>query len=161
MGISRAYLDSSYLLALIKDEDEAEEVEHMLYQLRSNAFEVFVPHIVLGEVCGVIFRDYKSGQGRQDKMAKLADVVSSNKIPWKNMKPAKKDALDIMVIRSKDEWLDATDAMILSHVLSDPDSKFFFTTDRIMLRNMATAELEKSLRDDGKRRVALKISERF
>ncbi len=83
MGISRAYLDSSYLLALIKDEDEAEEVEHMLYQLRSNAFEVFVPHIVLGEVCGVIFRDYKSGQGRQDKMAKLVDVVSSNKIPWK------------------------------------------------------------------------------
>lgn len=161
MGISRAYLDSSYLLALIKDEDEAEEVKHVLYQLRSNAFEVFVPHIVLGEVCGVIFRDYKSGQGRQDKMAKLVDVVSSNKIPWKNMKPAKKDALDIMVILSKDEWLDATDAMILSHVLSDPDSKFFFTTDHIMLRNMATAELEKSLRDDGKRRVALKISERF
>ena len=83
MGVSRAYLDSSHLLALIKDEDEAEEVEHMLYQLRSNAFEVFVPHIVLGEVCGVIFRDYKSGQGRQDKMAKLADAVSSNKIPWK------------------------------------------------------------------------------
>ena len=77
------------------------------------------------------------------------------------MKPAKKDALGIMVILSKDEWLDAADAMILSHVLSDPDSKFFFTTDRIILRNMAAAELEKSLRDDGKRRVALKISERF
>ena len=68
MGISRAYLDSSYLLALIKEEDGAREVKHMLYKLRSNAFDVFIPHAVLGEICGVIFRDFESGQDKRNKI---------------------------------------------------------------------------------------------
>ena len=98
----------------------------MLYRLRSNAFDAFVPHIVLGEVCGVIFRDCESDQDRRDKTVKLVDMMDSNGIRWENMKPVEKDAFKIMVTLSgKDESSDATDVMILSHVLSDPDSKFF------------------------------------
>ena len=159
MGVSKAYLDSSYLLSLIKDEDGAREVRRMLYRLRSNAFEVFVPHAVLGEICVVIFRDFERGRDRRGKMGMLVDVMGSNKIPWKNMRPASKDAFDIVAALVKDEWLDTTDALILSQVLADPDSKFFFTTDRIMLRNAAVIDLEKALRGDGKRRAVLKILE--
>lgn len=161
MGVSRAYLDSSYLISLIKGEDGAREVKRMLYKLRSNAFDVFVPHVVLGEVCGVIFRDFKSDHDRRDKMTMLVDVMRSNKIPWENMKPAKKDAFGIMAILSKDEWLDATDAMILAHILSDPDSKFFFTTDDAMLENVVATDLEISLRGEGKRRASLEILDEF
>ena len=159
MGVSKAYLDSSYLLSLIKDEPGAREVKRMFYRLRSNAFEVFVPHTVLGEICGVIYRDFESDLDRRDKMATLADAMSSNKIPWENVKPTNKDALDIVAALGKDEWLDTTDALILSQVLTDPDSKFFFTTDRIMLRNAAVVDLERALRGAGKRRAALKILE--
>lgn len=162
MGVSKAYLDSSYLLALIKEEGGAREVERMLYRLQSNAFEVFVPHVVLGKVCGVIFRDFKSDQDRRNKTARLVDMMDSNGILWKNMKPTEKDAFDIMVsLSGKDELLDATDVMIVSHVLSDPDSKFFFTTDGNMLENAAIIDLEKELSASGKRRVDLKISDGF
>ncbi|MCE2509279.1 MAG: hypothetical protein J4G04_08350 [Nitrosopumilaceae archaeon] len=78
------------------------------------------------------------------------------------MKPVEKGAFSIMVTLSgKDESLDATDVMILSHVLSDPDSKFFFTIDSDILENSAVTDLEKDLRDEGKRRTALKISDGF
>lgn len=162
MGVSKVYLDSSYLLALIKEEDGAQEVRHMLYKLRTNAFEVFVPHIVLGEICGVIFRDFESGQDMRNKTARLVDMMDSNGISWENMKPTERDAFEIMVILSaKDKSLDATDIMIVSHVLSDPNSKFFFTADSNMLKNVAITDLEKDLNARGKRHTTLKISDRF
>lgn len=162
MGVLKVYLDSSYLLALIKEEDGAQEVRHMLYKLRSNAFEVFVPHIVLGEICGVIFRDFESGQDRQNKTARLVYTMDSNGISWENMKPTERDAFEIMVALSgKDKSLDATDIMIVSHVLSDPNSKFFFTTDSNMLENVAITYLDKDLNAHGKRYTTLKISDRF
>ena len=162
MGISRAYLDSSYLLALIKEEDGAREVKHMLYKLRSNAFDVFIPHAVLGEICGVIFRDFESGQDKRNKMAKLVDTMDSNGISWKNMKPIERDTFEIMIALSgRDKLLDATDIMIVSHILSDPNSKFFFTVDSNMLDNTAIVDLEKDLNTNGKRHTILKISDRF
>lgn len=96
MGISKAYLDSSYLLALIKEEDGASDVENMLYKLRDNAFDVFVPHVVLGEVCGVIFRDFESDQDKRDKTSRLVNMMVDNGIKWKNMKPIAKDAFSII-----------------------------------------------------------------
>ena len=161
MGVSKAYLDSSYLLSLIKGEYGAREVGRMLYRLRSNAFDVFVPHTVLGEICGVIYRDFESDRDRRDRMTMLVDVMSSNKIPWENVRPAGKDAFGIMAALGKDEWLDATDVIILSHVLSDPDSRFFFTADNTMLKNAVVADLERVMRREGKRRAALKILDGF
>lgn len=134
----------------------------MLHNLRSNAFDVFVPFVVLGEVCGVVFRDFKSDQDRRDKTAKMVDIITSNGIQWENIKPTETDAFDIMVaLRDKDNSLGATDIIILSHVLSDPDSKFLFTTDSDILENAAITELEKDLRDEEKRNTPLKIRDGF
>ena len=133
-----------------------------MYNLRSNSFEVFVPHVVLGEVCGVIFRDFESDQDKRDKMVKLVAMMDSYKILWENIKPTEKDAFDIMVyLSNRDESLDATDIMIVSHVLSDPDSRFFFTMDSNILENVDIIDLEKDLNTSGKRRVTLKIRDEF
>lgn len=162
MGVSNVYLDSFYLLALINDEDRSDDVEQMLYDLRQNTFNVLVPFIVLGEVCGVVFRDSKSDQDRREKIVKMLNIVIDNKIQWENIRPTEKDAFNIMVtLRDKDSLLDTTDIMILSHVLSDPDSKFFFTTDKKILYNKEITDLEKSLRDEDKRSTLLKIQDNF
>lgn len=81
---------------------------------------------------------------------------------WENMKPTEKDAFDIMVdLSNRDELLDATDIMIVSHVLSDPDSRFFFTMDSNILGNADIIDLEKDLNTSGKRRVTLRIYDEF
>ena len=83
-------------------------------------------------------------------------------IQWENIKPTETDAFDIMVaLRDEDNSLGATDIMILSHVLSDPDSKFFFTTDSKILENVVITDLEKRLRDEEKRNESLKIRDKF
>lgn len=161
MGISKTYLDSSYLLAMIKEEGGRREIKNMLYKLRSNAFDVFVPHVVLGEICGVILRDFEPDRAKY-KISKLVDIMTDNKIEWKNMKPTQKGAFNIMTqLSRKDKFLDTTDIIIVSHVLSDPDSKFFFTTDSYLLENRAIIDLEKKLSNEGKRHTTLKISDVF
>ena len=95
-------------------------------------------------------------------MVKLVDMMADNGIRWRNMKPTERNAFDIMAtLSSKDDMLDPTDVMILSHVLSDPDSKFFFTADEKMLGNTAITDLEKDLRDEGRRYTMLKIRDEF
>ena len=94
-------------------------------------------------------------------MAKLK-VITDNKILWKNMKPAEEGAFDIMVaLSNKDKLLDATDVMILPHILSDIYSKYFFTIDSKMLYNQVIMDMDKFLNDDGKRHITLKILETF
>lgn len=133
----------------------------MLYKLRASTF-VFVPYVVLREICGVIFRDFVSGQDKRDKMVKLVDTMDSNGISWKNMKPIERDTFEIMIALSgRDKLLDATDIMIVSHILSDPNSKFFFTVDSNMLDNTAIVYLEKDLNTNGKWHTILKIFDRF
>lgn len=49
MGVSRVYLDSYYLVELVKEGGEASDVRSLLYKLASsNTFEVFVSQIALG-----------------------------------------------------------------------------------------------------------------
>ena len=99
---------------------------------------------------------------KRDKMSRLVDMMVDNGIEWKNMKPTEKDAFGIInTLNKRDESMDPTDIMIVSHVLSDPDSKFFFTTDNSILENTAIADLEKELNDEGKRRTTLKILDGF
>lgn len=115
-----------------------------------------------GRFVEVVFRDFESDQDKRNKTIKLVDMMDSNGILWENMKPAEKDAFDIMVTLSgRDKSLDATDIMIVSHVLSDPDSKFFFTTNNNILENADIIDLEKYLNTNGKRHVALKTSNGF
>ena len=53
--------------------------------------------------------------------------------------------------------LDMTDRIILAHALADPDSVFFITGDRAMLRNDNIVLCEERLRSQGRRNARLEI----
>ena len=60
-------------------------------------------------------------------------------------------------LRNTDPYLDMTDIMIVSHVLSDPNSVFPHT--RFTTYTKPKTEYEKRLREDKKREAKLKISD--
>lgn len=164
MGISRVYLDSYYLVELVKEGGEASDVRSLLYRLAdSNAFNVFVSQVALGEVFTVICRDCEpGGPCPRDMAAKLVDVMERNRIGWECAVPVGGDAFGIMRdLRDADEMLDPTDTMIVSHALADRHSKFFFTNDGSLLGNREIIKLEKRLREDGMRETDLKIQDGF
>ena len=162
MGISKVYLDSYYLLELVKEGDRVRDVRRLLYKLsdKNNAFEVHVSQIALGEAFAVIYRDFESGQ-RRDMAAKLMDVMERNGIYQSAVLP-KGGAFSIMAkLQQADEMLDATDTMIVSNALADRHSKFFFTNDSRLLGNREIIRLEKNLKQQGKRETDLKIQDGF
>lgn len=161
MGISKAYLDSVYLLTIVNEERDMKEVKRILYNLKkNNTFEVFMPQAALGEIFAVAWRDCTSIQTRLDMTEKIVKVIEDEGIRWESMTTAKHDAFNIMVkLSEKDNELDATDIMIVAHVLSDPDSKFLFTNDNKLLGNTAILDLEEELRAEGKRNTDLKIKD--
>ncbi|MDE0525975.1 MAG: hypothetical protein OXI27_05180 [Thaumarchaeota archaeon] len=56
-----------------------------------------------------------------------------------------------------DDQIDPNDALIVSQVLADPDSKFFFTNDTKMLDNQKILGYEYELRKTDRRNTRLKI----
>lgn len=164
MGISKAYLDSYYLLELVKEGDRVRDVKRLLYKLsNSNAFEVCVSQIALGEVFAVIYRDFESNRlGRRDVAMKLVSVMENNNIGSQSVVPPVGDVFSIMAkIRQADEILDVMDIMIVSHALADRHSKFFFTNDGNLLGNREIIKLERDLKQQGKRETDLKIQDGF
>ena len=59
-GVSRAYIDTHYLLALVFGENDAEDARHLLYTLRRPNYHVLVPQTILGEVVAKILQRYES-----------------------------------------------------------------------------------------------------
>ena len=171
MGISRVYLDSYYLVELVKEGGEASDVRSLLYRLAdSNAFNIFVSQVALGEVFTVVCRDCKpGGPCPRDMASKLTDVMESNRIGWECAVPVEGTAFGIMrdlreadtMLDPTDTMLDPTDTMIVSHALADRYSKFFFTNDGSLLGNREIIKLEKRLREDGMRETDLKIQDGF
>ena len=127
MGISRIYLDSYYLVELVKEGDDVSDVRRLLYKLaHSNAFEVFVSQIALGEVFTVICRDCQPGGPHpRDMAARLVDIMESNHTGWECAVPPEGDAFGIMLeLREADKMLEPTDTMIVSHALADKQNVF-------------------------------------
>lgn len=48
VGVSRLYLDSYYLLAVVFKKQNKGDVERILYTARSPSFKILIPQIVLG-----------------------------------------------------------------------------------------------------------------
>ena len=161
MGISRAYLDSYYLLEMVYRTDSHSDVQKLLYQLKQNTFEVFVSQTVLGEVITKIFQ--RSASTHTDVLSKLPNVLQDHNInPTNCLTPLPSEALDIMsYIRKHDLYLDMTDIMIVSHALADPKSKFFFTNDTKLIGNSVINKYDVALNNDGKREMNLEIRDGF
>ena len=133
-------------------------LQKLLYTIKSASFEIIVSQIVLGEVAAKILK--KPAQERKDALFKLPRILLDHNINSSScLSPPRGEALEIMRhLRDTDPYLDMTDIMIVSHVLSDPASRFF-TPDSRLTQNRKLREYEKRLREDKKREAKLKISD--
>ena len=156
MGVSRTYIDSYYLLAVVFGRPNKAAAERLLYALSRGGFEILVPQTVLGEtVAKILARDGHEGMlDKLDRTLQKYGIDASRSLP-----PAPKETFAIMEeLRKMDERLDATDTMILAQVIADPDSKLLFTKDRKMLYSKAVKDHEQKLRSSGVRNEKLQIT---
>lgn len=156
MGVSRAYIDSYYLLETVLGGKWKEEARHLLDMLSKDTFVAIIPQIVVGEAVSVLLRRDTA----HDDVDNLVRVVKKYIDVNNHISPASKNAFGIMAeVQKREPRLDSTDTAILSQVLGDPDSKILFTPDKHMLDNPTIKMYEKELRDDGWRREKLNITD--
>ena len=157
-GISRAYIDTHYFLSMVYDEDDVLVARRLFSQLDNNTYRVIVPQIILGEIVAKIL-DKSGADSLRNDLGTLGEIFFKHKISVEKCIPgASMDAPHIMLdIQGLDDRLTPNDAMILSEVLADPDSKFFFTGDSDILANLKIKEYESDLFESGSRNTRLKI----
>ncbi|MDE0267224.1 MAG: hypothetical protein OXK17_09500 [Thaumarchaeota archaeon] len=156
-GPSRAYVDTHYFLSVIFEEDVACDARRLFYSLQSRSYRVLVPQLVLGEINAKILE--KTGVSElHDRFQKYASVFSDYGIDHsclpgvgRHVSRCMSDLLEV------DDQIDPNDALIVSQVLADPDSKFFFTNDTKMLDNQKILGYEYELRKTDRRNTRLKI----
>ena len=162
MGTSRAYLDTYYLLEVLFDGYYKQDIKRLFARIDSNAFEVFIPQIVLGEAVSQIFEKSATKTQAGRLMEMLAHLMQEYKWGTANMPPPSNRAFHIAAELARvDNRLAGVDTEILSIALADPDSKFLFTPDRILVRNENICDYELRLRQNGERNTKLKILARL
>lgn len=137
------------------------DVKKLLYRLKQPSFEVFVSQTVLGEVVAKILQ--KHTHENRNALSELPQILQDHNIdPAASLTPPLGTALEIMRhLHRADQYLDTTDIMIVSHVLADPKSKFFFTNDSKLIGNLAICEHEADLRNRKRREAKLEIKDGF
>lgn len=74
--------------------------------------------------------------------------------------PARKEANEIAIkIAEKDDRISFSDCQIAACALSDSDSVALVTTDKDLIESKVLTEIDKELREEGKRRGKLNITE--
>lgn len=157
-GVSRTYVDAHYFLSLIYDEDDAQDARRLFSRLNHSIYRVLLPQIMLGEIVAKILD--KSDKGSlMDDFGRLCTIFFKYGISVEKCLPGiGANVPRIMLdIQRLDERLMPNDAMILSEVLADPDSKFFFTNDRDILMSLKIKQYERDLFESGSRNTRLKI----
>lgn len=123
----------------------------------NNSYRVLVPQIILGEIVAKIL-DKSDAVSLRNDLGKLGEVLKYKISVEECLPGTSRDTPRIMLdMQSLDERLTPNDTMILSEVLADPDSKFFFTRDSNMLENLKIKNYENSLFESGSRNTHLKI----
>lgn len=158
-GPSRAYVDTHYFLSLIFKDDAAAAARQLLYTLRGHGYHVLVPQTVLGEITAKIMEKSRPGE-LLTNLQVYHGILSQYGIDYTCLLGVSRDAPRHMsYLQENDVWLDPNDMLIVSQVLADPDSKFFFTADGKIRRSIAIRDYESRLRDAGDRNTKLKIRE--
>ena len=158
-GTSKAYVDTHYLLSIIFGEDDAGAARHLLYTLRDNSYHILVLQTVLGEVTAKILEKSRADE-LPDRLRIYHSILLDCGIDHFCLPGVDRRAPRYMLdLQGIDDHLDPNDALIISQVLADPDSKFFFTADAEMRRNSAILDYESKLREEGDRNTRLKIRE--
>ena len=159
-GTSRAYVDTHYLLSFVFEETAAEETRRLLYKLRGDSYRILVSQTVLGEVTAKILQRYESGD-IPERFQRYGSLFSDYGIDHVCLPGVDKDSgYHMSELQKIDDRLDPTDTLIISQVLADPDSKFFFTHDKDILDNKCIMEYEYQMREAKQRNTLLKDQRR-
>ena len=107
---------------------------------------MLVPQIILGESVAKIL-DKSDADSLRNDLGKLGEIFFKYKIGVDKCLPgtSRNVPRTILDMQCLDECLMPNDATILSEVLADPDSKFFFTRDSDILENLKIKNYESGL----------------
>lgn len=110
-GISRTYIDTSHILALVFDESGKLDMNRLFSRLKSNSFHVLIPQLVLGEAISRILARCPHPVESGRLVEKLHRIFVRYDVDVTMCLPtATKDAFEIMTaIRDGDEWITSDD----------------------------------------------------
>ena len=154
-----AYIDSVYFLGHISnDHTEKKYAERLKPRLQS--LKVIIPQIVLGETLTVMIRDYGEDLNAFKKKMDILAKELTALIDPKECLPV----LENKHIVHANHFMNVcgvapTDAFLLSLAIEDPDSDYLITDDIILSTTRSIYLYENQLRDDGKRKKPLKITD--
>ena len=159
MGVSRVYLDTYYLLEIVFKGKYKGHAERLLSQTNNNSFEVFIPQIVVGEAVSQMYEKCGYRTRPDHFLERFASMMQKYNLGHTNMPPPPNKSFQIMAeLLNVDNRLVGVDVVILAHALADPDSKFLFTKDRVLVKNQNICDYELLLRHNGKRNTRLNIT---
>ena len=129
---------------------------------RNSKIKVKIPFIVVGELINNIIRENFGQKDRDEITHKFfelredlnADIIPPNKCCYNKAK----------LLIDRDRYLvehAPTDTLIVSCALCDMDSAFLLTEDSLLLVSYSLKEIERAMREEGKRNRQLKITNEF
>ena len=162
------YIDTCFFQGYLwGKEDEKENAKDILSKVGSNVrknpeINVKIPFIVVGELINNLIRENFEQGVREDIMYEFfelrkdlrADTIPPNKCCYAKAK----------LLIDRDCYLAEsapTDTLIVSCALCDMDSAFLLTDDSLLLVSYSLKELERDMREEGKRNRQLKITNEF
>nr|CBH37137.1 hypothetical protein BSM_06140 [uncultured archaeon] len=162
------YIDTCFFQGYLWGKsDEKENAKDILSKIESNVrnnpeINVKIPFIVVGELINNLIRENFEQGVREEIMYKFferlkelkADIIPPNKCCYAKAK----------LLIDRDRYLvehAPTDTLIVSCALCDMDSAFLLTEDSLLLVSYSLKEIERAMREAGKRNRQLKITNEF
>ena len=125
--------------------------------MKKGSYRILAPQLVLGEITAKILEKSKPSE-LPDRLQRYHLLFSEYGIDHSCLPGVGRCVSQHMShLEEIDDRLDPNDALILSQILADPDSKFFFTADTKIRHNPKIMEYESELYSKGDRSTRLKI----
>ena len=150
------HLDTWAILEVLTGGKYANVLEEIMRRSGAGSYSLVVSQAALGEADAVILR---RGPGAARMLLALLALLADRRVnPGRCMPPVDAAVLSIVnELAAVAPELDMTDRIILAHALADPNSVFFITGDRAMLKNSAITRYEERLRAGRRRHERLSV----
>jgi predicted nucleic acid-binding protein len=166
----RIHLDASALICCIHakvalklqgkpEKDEVKYGNRLLYRLKEEKKNPEVSVVVSSEALGETLLKLLERYDKQDFIectVALWDIFHDLELEYI---PARKEANEIAIeIAKRDNLMRFSDCQIAACALSDSDSVALVTTDKTLIESKVLTEVDKELREEGKRREKLNLT---
>ncbi len=161
----RVYLDTSYLLELIKKRvtqkggDAIPDVQRSITRAKKN-YQIVIPQIVVGEFFAKLPERIEYQQNQLDFLNKFLDtlheILGSN---FDGLLPITRDAIIVLkdMMEYYDDRIEPTDMVIIAQAATDQFSKILLTLDSKILFSKGLRDFVEELQKNGKRTTPLEF----